>query len=84
MMRKWGPHFVTGLAVIAGLYFGYHKWEAWRADQKDSAFVQLNEAAKAASPGGLEAVARDHAGSAISLEATSYVADLHMSASRSG
>ncbi len=84
MMRKWGPHFVTGLAVIAGLYFGYTKWEIRRGEQKDDAFVQLNEAAKSASPAGLEGVAHDHAGSAVALEATSYAADLHMAASRTG
>ena len=84
MMRKWGPHLVTGLAVIAGLYFAYNKWEAWRSDQKDGAFVQLNEAAKSGSPSGLEAVGRDHAGSAVALEATSYAADLHMGAARTG
>ncbi len=84
MMKKWGPHLVTALAVLVLVYFGYHKWEEFTAKKNDSAFVELSAAATSASPTNLEAVARDYSGTTVALEANLYAADLHMSAARTG
>lgn len=84
LMKKWGPHLVTGLAVLVLGYFGYHKWEEYSAKKNDSAFVELSAAATSASPANLESVARDYTGTTVALEANLYAADLHMSAARTG
>jgi hypothetical protein len=84
MMKKWGPHLVTALAVLALLYFGYDKYTKWKATTNDVAFVDLSAAATSASPANLESVARDHAGTTVAMEARLYAADLHMSAARTG
>ena len=84
MMKKWGPHLVTALAVLVLAYFGYHKWEEFTAKKNDSAFVELSAAATSASPTNLESVARDYSGTTVALEANLYAADLHMNAARTG
>src|SRR3954465_10647401 len=60
MMKKWGPHLMMGLAILAGLYVLYTKYEEYTARKADTAWADLDAAEVAASPDVLVQLAADH------------------------
>jgi predicted negative regulator of RcsB-dependent stress response len=84
-MKKWGPHLVMGLAIIAGCYAGYNWWTKKAQERADAAYADLDSAMVAGDPKQLERVAGDHGSStAVPIEAHVRAGEIHLEAARTG
>lgn len=84
MLSKWGPYFFIGVAILAGGYALYQKYERDQATARDTAYVSLNAASIAQNPDTLAEIARESSGTAIPLISAMAAADIHLSAARTG
>jgi predicted negative regulator of RcsB-dependent stress response len=85
MMKKWGPHLVMGLAIIAGGYAAYNWWTRESEKRADNAFFDLDTAMIAGNPAQLARVASDHGSStAAPVEASIRAAEIYLEAARTG
>jgi hypothetical protein len=89
MMKKWGPHLITVVAILMGLYAARDWWNRRVESQADEAFASLERAMPTdnspANPSVFERLADEHSSStAVPLEARSIAASIHMEAARTG
>jgi predicted negative regulator of RcsB-dependent stress response len=89
MMKKWGPHLITVVAILAGLWAARDWWNRKVETRADDAFASFEKALpkdnSPVNPAVFEQIAVDHAtGTAVPLEARSVAAAIHMEAARTG
>lgn len=89
MMKKWGPHLITVVAILAGLWAARDWWNRRAEARADTAFASLEQAiprdGAPANPAVLERIAEEHpTGTAVPLEARSMAASIHLEAARTG
>lgn len=89
MMKKWGPHLITVVAILAGLWAARDWWNRKVEARADDAFSSLEKAIPRdntpLNPSVFERIAEDHpTGTAVPLEARSLAAGVHLEAARTG
>ncbi len=89
MMKKWGPHLITVVAILAGLWAARDWWNRRVESRADDAFASLEKAiprdGTPLNPTVFERIAEDHpSGTAVPLEARSLAAGVHLEAARTG
>jgi len=84
-LRKWGTPVLMVIAVVAGGYFLYGRYQLSRDAAMASAFAELDAATVSRNPSSLIRVAEEQSGrAAVPLMARLAAADLYLDASRTG
>lgn len=84
-LKKWGPYILMGVAVIAGAYTLYTRWEEGTQKAMDDAFVAFEKASEVGRPEDFLEVAGEHPGQgAVPVMSKLSAADAWLRASRTG
>jgi len=84
-LRKWGTPVLMVIAVLAGGYFLYGRYQLSRDAAMAAAFAELDAAIVSRNPSSLIRVAEEQSGrAAVPLMARLAAADLYLDASRTG
>lgn len=84
-LKKWGPTLLLAVAIVAGLYVGWQRYQEYQTAQLDAAWGDLDAALGSANPASLIDIAETHPGKVgVVLFARTRAADLYLQSAIAG